>query len=343
MRIRRRTVTATLFALLLLGSPLVPASNADPGGRSCSDVTVPVALVPGAAAKYSVYGRFCAPESGRADTAQLLMHGLTYDHTYWDLPDPAGGERYSYTAAANRAGMATLAIDRIGIGDSSRPPGLLVTVDANAFVAHQVVKYLRDKGFARVVEVGHSYGSWVAWIEASEYGSADAYLFTGISHGINATAPTRLLPRLYPASLDPALRGQVSDLTYLTSMPAQRYTMFHEPAEVDPELLAFDEEHKQTVTVGEIDNFPLILLRPLDVRAPVLLINGSDDQLFCGLLAADCSTPERLLSYERPRLGSHVPSVDAVIVPGAGHSLTYAGNADKWFAQAQTWITNTVG
>lgn len=343
MRIRRRAVTATLFSLLLLGSPLVPASTADTGDRSCADVTVPVALVPGTAANHSVYGRFCEPSARPADTAQLLLHGLTYDHTYWDLPDPAGGDRQSYTAAANRAGMATLAIDRIGIGRSSHPAGLLVTVDTNAFVAHQVVKYLRDRGFARVVEVGHSYGSWVSWIEASDYHSADAYLFTGISHGINATAPTRLLPRLYPAALDPALRAQVSDLTYLTSLPSQRYTMFHEPGRVDPALLAFDEEHKQTVTVGEIDNFPLILLRPLDVRAPTLLINGSKDQLFCGLLAADCSSPNRLLSYELPRLGAHVPSVDAIIVPGAGHSLTYAQNADQWYASAQNWITKTLG
>jgi pimeloyl-ACP methyl ester carboxylesterase len=249
-------------------------------------------------------------------------------------------------ASANDAGMATLALDRIGTGRSSQPLGLAVTIDSNAFVAHQVVQALRHGPlgeYQRVALVAHSYGSWTAWYESSRYRDVDVAVFSGISHGITPTAYARLLPRFFPAPLDAQLRGRVHDLTYLTSQPGERYTMFHAPGPVDPSLLAYDEAHKTTVTAGEIDNFPLILTQPLDIRAPVLLANSTLDPLFCGLLAADCSTAERLVATEGPYLGPDVPSIGGFVLPGAGHDLNYAPNAPSWFETAQRWIARHTG
>lgn len=343
--------TLALAIVGLIG--LVPAGRAGATvERTCRDVTIPVAMSEGAPADRTVYGRWCIPTGG-ARVVQLLLPGMTYDHTYWDLPD-AGGRPYSYTAVANQAGTATLALDRIGIGRSSHPLGLTVTIDVNAFIAHQVIQTLRSglagaSGYRKVVLVGHSYGSWISWYESTNWHDADAVIFSGISHSVNATAPLRLLPRLVPAALDPGLSRQASDqgwaldATYLTSQPGQRQAMFHDPGPVDPALLAFDEAHKQTVTAGEIANFPLILAHPLDVRVPVLLANGTRDPLFCGLLAVDCSTAGSLVAAERPHLGPHVPSVDGFVLPGAGHNLNYAPNAQDFFTAAQTWITRHTG
>lgn len=336
-RVRRLTSVAVAF-LTTLAVGVLPATAAGQSAPACQDVYLPVSLAGDEPATYDVYGQLCLPAGATPDTVQLLLPGMTYDHTYWDLPGAN-----SYTAAALGAGFATFALDRIGTGRSSHPLGTLVTVDSNAYVAHEVVQALRagaggGPGFSRVVLVGHSYGSWVSWFEASFYHDVDDVILSGISHYINLTAPTRLLTRLYPAALDPAFQGQGLDPTYLTSLPGQRYTMFDDPGPVDPALVAFDEAHKQTVTAGEIDDFPLILAQPLDIRVPVLLANGEDDQLFCGAGGADCGTPQGLIASEGDRLGPDVPSIAAYILPGAGHDLNYAVNAPDWFAAAQNWV-----
>lgn len=338
---RFTSVTVAFLATLALGA--TPATADGQQAPACHDEFVPVALAAGEPLDYQVYGRLCLPPGPPPDTVQLLVPGITYDHTYWDLPGAN-----SYTAAAIGAGFATFAMDRIGTGLSSHPFGALVTIDSNAFAVHQVITALRSgldgsPPFRRLVLVGHSYGSWTAWYETSDYHDVDGVVLSGISHYINLTAPARLLPRLYPAFLDPAFQGAALDPSYLTTLPDQRYSMFDDPGPVDPALIAFDEAHKQTVTVGEIDEFPLILVHPLDIEAPVLLTNGSDDPLFCGLGGADCSTAQGLIDSERDRLGAHVPSIDAYILAGAGHDLNYAVNASDWFAAAQRWVGTVVG
>ena len=98
---------------------------------------------------------------------QLLVHGITYDHRYWNIADPQNpdGDRYSWVAAAAEASYATAAIDRIGNGNSSHPPSLAVNIDSNATAVHRVIQALRAgkvaapdgaAAFEKVVLVGHS-------------------------------------------------------------------------------------------------------------------------------------------------------------------------------------------
>ena len=83
---------------------------------------MPVALAEGQPANEHIYGKLCIPSGQSPDTIQLLVHGAIYTGVYWEFPDPSGGtDRYNYAAAANKAGFATLVIDRIGHGRSSRP------------------------------------------------------------------------------------------------------------------------------------------------------------------------------------------------------------------------------
>lgn len=333
------------FAVVVAAAAPGNAGSQEAGNDApavCRDVTIPVSLAGTGPATEHLYGRLCTPATPpAATTVQVLLSGITYDHTYWDLPGPsAHPARYSFVAHASAAGFATLNLDRIGIGRSSHPDGLLVTIDSDAATAHQAIQAMRGDGFRNVVLVGHSYGSWTAWYEASRYHDVDAVVLSGVSHGVNVTASARLAPILtYPATLDPQLGNRYTDPTYLTTPPGLRDEMFHTPERVDPSLVAFDEAHKSTVTVGEIDNFPLILAHPLDIRVPVLLANGSADPLFCGLGGADCTSASSLVRSERPHLGSQVPEIDGFILSGAGHDLNYAPNAEQWFAAAQAWIT----
>src|SRR5262245_55849324 len=83
---------AAIATALLAAGPAVPA-RAD---QTCSTVTVPAALAEGGPANQTISGVLCTPGSyaGGVHRVDVLVHGATYDHTYWDWPqDPAA---YSY-------------------------------------------------------------------------------------------------------------------------------------------------------------------------------------------------------------------------------------------------------
>jgi pimeloyl-ACP methyl ester carboxylesterase len=60
-------------------------------------------------------GTLCRPPG--ASTVMVLVPGSTYNQTYWDFPYQL--ETYDFRLAMNRAGYATLVIDRLGVGKSS--------------------------------------------------------------------------------------------------------------------------------------------------------------------------------------------------------------------------------
>jgi len=352
----RRTLAHLALGFTALGALLGGSAPALAAGRSCQDSRVPVALAPGLPADQHVFARLCLPEGPTPPaTVQVLVHGITYTHLHWDFPGPRGGtSRYSYVSAALDAGFATLALDRIGAGASSHPLGALVTAESNAYVVHQVVQALRAGtvrgpagalGFEKVVLVGHSYGSFTAWYEASDYQDVDGVILSGVSHTFQPVAPVNVLLPLRPAALDPAFFGQGYDLTYLTTVPGSREATFYAPGPVDPAVVALDERTKSTLTLTEFALFPTVIVRPLDIRVPVLLANGSEDRLFCGptLTGPLCANAQRLLAYEAPRLGPNVPCAEAWVLPGAGHVLNTIRDAPQWFAVAQEWSTRLVG
>ena len=65
----------------------------------------------------------------RGRTIQVLVPGYTYGRSYWDFPHRP--EEFSYVRAAVRSGYATLALDRIGTGASSRPPASILSIDTH--------------------------------------------------------------------------------------------------------------------------------------------------------------------------------------------------------------------
>lgn len=204
---------AGVLLSLAVTAPALAGQDAGPG-RECRDVQVPVALAAGQPAKERIYGKMCTPSGRSPETIQLLVHGAVYTGDYWEFPDPSGGtDRYNYAATANRAGFATLAIDRIGSGRSSHPLSTTITIESNAFTMHQIVQAIRrgditapgGEQFHKVVYVGHSYSTFVGWFLATDYGEGlDAAVFTGNIRGVTVTAPLLLYPSIYPAALDPS-------------------------------------------------------------------------------------------------------------------------------------------
>jgi pimeloyl-ACP methyl ester carboxylesterase len=322
---------ACAVVLLAAGACLVPGT-AGAEQVACEDVRVPVRIGPGV---QSMYGRLCVPEGAR--TLQVLVPGGTYNSAYWDIG--YAPETRSYRLALNRAGIATVAVDRLGSGRSSKSVSALVDVTAQAEAVHAVVRSLRPR-FDRVVLVGHSIGSAVVTTAAAAHRDVDGVVITGLTHRINLPGAVPVFTTLVPALLDPRLGAPGLDPGYLTTVPGSRYSSFHAPGPVEPGALAFDEATKDLVTPTETVGTVLIgSLVPVSraLTVPVMLVMGGGDANFCGPpLGADCSSDEALRLSEGPfyppaaRLRTHV-------VPGYGHSLNFSPHAPDYHRAVVEW------
>lgn len=382
---RRRTGLVAVAALTVVGALVGPGvasagPNSDPAvvaasvapdnGRTCTTSELPVDLQPGVVVAPGsdlgvtfdkerndqfVVVKLCLPDGAAPTAVQVLTHGITYDHRYWNIADPADPEAdtYSWEAAAAEAGYATASIDRIGNGDSSRPLSAFVDITSNSTALHNVVQALRagivdgqKEGFDSVALVGHSYGSFTSMIEASRFQDVDAVLLTGYTHRVNNRTPVAIETGVYPAFLDPQFAGEPLDPGYATPRPGTHRGLFYAPGtDVDPRIIERDEATKGTVTQSELANFPLVQTTVLDIDVPVFIINGDNDGIFCNQelidLGTDCSSAERVVEQERPFFPK-APSVEAYVVEGPGHDLNAFFQAPEAFEVSMNWLQGVV-
>jgi pimeloyl-ACP methyl ester carboxylesterase len=185
-------------------------------------------------------------------TVQVLVHGATYNHDYWDF-GKVDGRRYSYARDVAAHGFPTFAFDLIGSGNSSHPPSDQVTLQSTAFVAHQIVQGLRNGSitgiqFGKVIIVGHSLGSTVVWEEAINYGDVDGVIVTGAAHSLATLFGKLAATSFYPAVKDPKFANSGLDAGYLTTVPGTRASLFYSSPDADPAVIARDEERKDVVS-----------------------------------------------------------------------------------------------
>ncbi|MTE11241.1 alpha/beta hydrolase [Nocardia aurantiaca] len=324
---------AVASAAMLAGLMVPGNANADTGS-ACRDMDIPVTV---AGSAYTVYGRLCNPDAGPSATLQVLVHGLIYDHFYWDPPE--FDKRYSYVRRAAAEGYSTLAIDRIGSGRSARPAGTDVTALSNADVLHQIVQAARRgdlvNPWSRIVTVGHSFGTVVTELEAATYRDVDGIIGTGWMNMPGLLPSTELLARHTSANY---ADGQPIPPGYLTMRPGGM-AIFYQPDNVDPEVLAADDRRRGTDTVGEIATPTTVTLAQImnPIAVPTLLVVGEHDWLFCtppehrSCDAATVRETQRM--YFSPQA---VPST--YVQAGAGHSIAHELNGVDGFDAMIEWL-----
>ncbi|USP82614.1 alpha beta-hydrolase [Curvularia clavata] len=137
---------------------------------------------------FNISAQYCEPDSGSSGTIQVLTHGVGFDKTYWDLE--YDNYNYSYVNVALDAGYSTLAIDRLGIGNSSHgDPFNEIQAQAELEALNSVTLQLRkgkiygiDRSFDKVIHVGHSFGSILSYWLSSKYPeNTDGLILTGFS------------------------------------------------------------------------------------------------------------------------------------------------------------------
>ena len=330
---------------LATGAALLLALSSAARGEeevTCRRADLLVALAPGEPAEYSVSGELCAtPDEVRQGRAvQVLIHGATYSHDYWDF-GTVGDVSYSYARDMAASGLATFAFDEIGAGGSSHPASERVTVDVAAYVAHQIVQALRsgEIGTARfrtVIAVGHALGSVVASDEAIRYADVDGVIVTAAAHSL-ATIYHDAQPKVFsPAVTDPRFITTGLDRGYLTTVPGVRAHWFF--AAFIPE----EEAHKDVVPAAELATAARFMSSTATraIHVPVLTIVGGNDATLCGPGTQgrdfDCSSGATVATQEAP-FYSREARLHACVIPGAGHDLNLTVNHRLQLADAVAW------
>ncbi|MGH9898830.1 MAG: alpha/beta hydrolase [Pyrinomonadaceae bacterium] len=285
----RSTSLCAVLGLLVLSclAWLPPAVSADTS-VIVSRIEVPVRLSDGNV--YTVAGYlYIAPTNIRHRTLQLLVHGATYDHRYWDGPT-INGIDYSYARNMARRGYVLFAIDQLGSGASSKPDGDFFNLAEAASALHQVAQGIRliaPGGCDKLAYVGHSNGSLTAISAQATYGDADGLVTTGWDHPFH---PVPIDPN------DPAIQEAFSHPYVDLGGPLQpvREGLFYfAPGSAsDPAAIAFDSANLANtmpraqfldllgITIDIASRGPggmTALTKSQGVRVPVLVQVGDHD------------------------------------------------------------------
>ena len=248
---------------------------------TCRSVAVPTTIPSG---PVTMHGELCKPLGIPVQTLQVLMHGGTYNSSYWDFPGFDG--TYSYVHVANAVGYATLAIDRLGYGQSTRPLSQDDTFDNEVDTAHAVVQAARSGALGihvrKVEGIGHSLGSGTVVGEAAKYPhDFDAIILTG--YGQTVSPNVAKLNALYMEPANYLSRFATLDAGYKTHKPDTRGLsgLYYTPL-ADPAVIAADQATEDTVTGTEITSRPQGGgVQTTALTVPVLLADGQEDEHYC--------------------------------------------------------------
>lgn len=345
----RTSIVLGVLACSLLGGIFVvrsTAHGATGATTQCKQYTIPVHLSVLALTTYHVASWLCYPQTP-GSSVQLLVHGSTYDHTYWDFSCPACQTNdYSYAQYMAQAGYTTFNYDRLGNGQSDHPLPELVTIQGDAYVLSQLIRDLKTgayggPAFQKVIVVAHSVGSAISVDEAADptLTSPDGLILSGFIHFVDPAELAYLATAIHPALLDPD--PQINHLLpgYVTTIPNTRGKIFYDLADADPNVIAADEASKEVITDAEFASFFTIEATPISrlIHVPVLEALGQFDNLFC-LGTFDCTNGSNVQNYEAPFF-SPAAHLQVIIIPQAGHDLNLQENAATvWYPQALQWI-----
>lgn len=337
------TLTAVLAFVISLAVPGLaaasPAKPSAPHAGVCRSFRWHVALAPHTAKTQYISGTFCSPfKPDRSRAVDVLVHGFGYDRSYWDSAYQY--PQYSYVNRTLQAGRAVFYYDRLGVGKSSPMPSTSVTMDADAYVVHQVIQHYKH-AFHKVNLIGHSYGSRISALETSQYNDATKLILTGNIHAAGPAVVGGELTR-HPANQDPLFAGQPLDDGWVTSDTLDSRKGFYDLATADPAEIAYDFAHRAIGSMTEFDqgqaigNAPAASNVTKDITRPVLLISGQNDRLYCGL-ALDCNTIATIEANETPYYPA-AANLTVKTVPNTGHDLTLHPSAGVSFGAINDWI-----
>ena len=324
-------------AALMLGVVAPAPAHAQNFGNSIKveRLVFPVTLTSGPA---NVVAYFYYHGSYQNRALQVLVHGATYNHAYWDFAT-VNGENYSYARHMAAQRYAVLALDLPGAGESDKPAGDTLTLVDTALAIRQVTDAMRsganpvEYAFDSIVLVGHSAGAIAATVAQANWHPADGLIVTGSRHLVgdvlNLPVTQVIVPQLF------TLVEALKNYPYFPLPPEVRAGLFYYAAAADPDVIALDNATADLWTSGQLQStffaflFPAID-QPDRVTGPVLIQLGTHDVLF----------PAALPEVERALWTSTSPEIQTL--PGIGHDFNlHLNRAEGWMA-IDAWIRQNV-
>ena len=327
----------TIAAVMILGA-MAPsfASGQNPGNSiKVERLVFPVSLSSGPA---DVVAYLYYHGSYQNRPLQVLVHGATYNHAYWDFP-AVNGESYSYARYMARQKYAVLAIDLPGAGESDKPAGAGLGLADTSAALRQVIDAMRSGAnpvkhqFGPIVLVGHSAGAIAATAVQANGHPADALVITASRHlvGDVLTLPVTqaILPLLFQ------LVGAFQSVPYFSLPPDNRTGLFYFLPAADPAVIALDNATADQWTSGQLLSTFFAFLnpgidQPNQVTGPVLIQLGTNDVLF----------PADLPEIERSLWTNTTPDIQTLT--GIGHDFNLHLNHEISWVGIDAWIRQNV-
>lgn len=345
-------LTASVLSLGNVGATAMPSSGNVPNHRStCRNVQVSTAIAFG---PVQIYGQYCKPANYTPKTLQLLVHGGTYKSSYWNFPGFDG--KYSYVHDANAVGYATLAIDRLGYGQSTRPPSQNVTYDNEISTLHAVVQAVRSGTLGihvqKIEAVGHSLGSGDVVGDAAAYPQDfDAIILTGYGQAVSPIVAQMNALYFEPANSPdlPQFASLHLDSNYETNKPGTRGEggLYYLPL-ADPAVVAADQASEDTVTKTELASRPQGGTVPTaQLSVPVLLADGRFDSHYCldnalgqpPHVTPNCASAQAFYNASVP---NYPNACFSTALLNSGHDVNLHTTAQQSFLTLLEWSWRTV-
>jgi pimeloyl-ACP methyl ester carboxylesterase len=287
-----------------------------------NDLTLDVSEAAGLDQPVSIAATLHRP-SGREDSPSHLIfavHGGGYTRAYWNPPFAA--ESYSFARWFTERGKAVLAIDMLGMGESSRPePESKLSRQAIAAAHAEALRQTTANwtGHFSVTGVGHSMGGMMIITQAAHHPEFDRVAVIGWAN-------------------EPMILGDTDVTTLQSQLPVSGYIATpREPMrklfyadDVALSLIEADEKHASTtpVTLGREALTPGVVHGDAArITVPVLVVQSELDT---------SPAPEREGAY----FGS-APSVELQTLERAAHCQNFATNRALHWERLNEWIDRT--
>ena len=287
-----------------------------------TDMRLDVTSVTGLAQKAEIAATLHLPEDMPDGDLQLIfaVHGGGYQRLYWN--PPFADESYSFARWFTDHGKAVLAIDMLGMGESSKPEpenllsGTIIAA-AHASALEQVVAIL-DRPVS-VTGMGHSMGGMMIIAQAATHPAFNRVAVLGWANEpmeLGDTDVASLQADLIPSGYLPTPREPMRALFYWPDVPI--------------DLIEADEAHASTTpaTLGRNALTPgIVHAAAARIALPVLVVQSEIDT---------SPAPEKELAYY-----SASPAAELQIVKDAAHCQNFAGTRSEHWSDLNDWIDRT--